>query len=57
MVSHEPRVITTFCDRALLLEGGRIRMNDRPDRVLSAYLAMLAAPSTSAPAAEPRVAS
>jgi ABC-type polysaccharide/polyol phosphate transport system ATPase subunit len=58
VVSHEPRVITTFCDRALLLEEGRIRMNDRPDRVLSTYMAaMLAAPAAPAPAAEPKVAS
>ena len=57
VVSHEPRVITTFCDRALLLEGGRIRMNDRPERVLSAYLGMLATPAPEARAAEPPIAS
>ena len=57
VVSHEPRVITTFCDRALLLEKGRIRLNDRPDRVQSAYLTMLAEPAEAPPAAEPKVAS
>jgi ABC-type polysaccharide/polyol phosphate transport system ATPase subunit len=41
LVSHEPRTIASFCDRALLLEGGRI--------VLDAYLALLAA-SPPAPA-------
>ena len=58
LVSHEPRVIATFCQRAILLEEGRIRMDDRPDRVLSTYMAaMLAAPAAPAPAAEPKVAS
>ena len=57
VVSHEPRVITTFCDRVLLLEDGRIRMNDRPDKVLSAYLAMLATPSHEPRAADPPLAS
>jgi ABC-type polysaccharide/polyol phosphate transport system ATPase subunit len=44
IVSHEPRVVAEFCDRALLLEAGRIRMNDDPRKVLEAYSALRAAP-------------
>jgi ABC-type polysaccharide/polyol phosphate transport system ATPase subunit len=49
LVSHEPRTIAAFCDRALLLEGGRIvREGPAPD-VADAYLRLLAAPPSSAP--------
>jgi ABC-2 type transport system ATP-binding protein len=41
VVSHDQRVIEEFCDRALLLEGGRIRMDDRPPAVLAAYADLL----------------
>jgi ABC-type polysaccharide/polyol phosphate transport system ATPase subunit len=57
VVSHEPRVITTFCDRALLLEGGRIRLSDRPEKVLSAYLGLLSTPASERRAEEPPIAS
>ncbi|MGB2717614.1 MAG: ABC transporter ATP-binding protein [Vicinamibacterales bacterium] len=42
LVSHEPRTIAAFCDRALLLEGGRIVMDGRAPQVAEAYLDMLA---------------
>jgi lipopolysaccharide transport system ATP-binding protein len=38
IVSHDPGVITSFCQRALLLDGGRIRAGGRPDEILEAYL-------------------
>lgn len=41
LVSHEPRTIATFCDRALLLEGGRIVMDDAADRVADEYVRLL----------------
>jgi ABC-type polysaccharide/polyol phosphate transport system ATPase subunit len=44
LVSHEPRTIASFCDRALLLEGGRIVMDGPASDVADAYLALLAAP-------------
>jgi len=43
LVSHEPRTIASFCDRALLLEGGRIVMDGPASDVADAYLALLAA--------------
>ena len=42
LVSHEPRTIAAFCDRALLLEGGRIVMDGPAPDVADAYLALLA---------------
>jgi ABC-type polysaccharide/polyol phosphate transport system ATPase subunit len=41
LVSHEPRTIETFCDRALLLEGGRIVMDDDAGAVAEAYVRLL----------------
>jgi ABC-type polysaccharide/polyol phosphate transport system ATPase subunit len=41
LVSHDPRLIATFCGRALLLEGGRIVMNDRASAVAEAYLSLM----------------
>jgi len=43
LVSHDPRAISTFCDRALLLEGGHIVMNDRADKVAASYLELMGA--------------
>lgn len=43
LVSHEPRTIAAFCDRALLLEGGQIVMDAPAAEVAEAYLAMVAA--------------
>ena len=41
LVSHDPRAVREFCDRALLLERGRIAMEDRPHLVVDSYLKML----------------
>jgi len=41
LVSHEPRTIAAFCDRALLLEEGRIIMDGPAADVAAAYLALL----------------
>lgn len=41
LVSHEPRTIAAFCDRALLLEGGRIVMDGPAPAVADAYLDLL----------------
>jgi ABC-type polysaccharide/polyol phosphate transport system ATPase subunit len=41
VVSHDTRVISTFCDRALLLDGGRVSVEGSPRQVADAYLAML----------------
>ena len=48
LVSHEPRTIAAFCDRALLLEGGRIIMEGPAEAVAARYLGMLT--DASAPA-------
>jgi len=41
IVSHDPRTIATFCDRALLLDGGRIVAEGRSQGVAERYLSML----------------
>ena len=41
MVSHDARIISTFCDRALLLDGGRIAMDGPAASVAHHYLSML----------------
>lgn len=48
LVSHEPRTITAFCDRALLLEHGRIVMAGPAAAVADRYVAMLTDPETPA---------
>ena len=49
LVSHEPFTIANFCQRAILIEGGRVAMDDRADRVADEYLrTMAAAPATDA---------
>ncbi len=45
MVSHDPRTIATFCDRALLLDGGRIIAEGTGADVSARYLASLTTPS------------
>jgi ABC-type polysaccharide/polyol phosphate transport system ATPase subunit len=42
VVSHDPRIITTFCDRALLLDRGRIVMDGAPTDVARRYLSIVA---------------
>ncbi|HEY3119285.1 MAG TPA: ABC transporter ATP-binding protein, partial [Vicinamibacteria bacterium] len=43
LVSHDPHVVATYCDRAVLLEGGRIVEEGRGQRVAAAYLGLLSA--------------
>lgn len=43
MVTHEPGILVDSCDRALLLEKGRILMEGEPKRVADAYLALVSA--------------
>lgn len=38
LVSHSPGIIREFCDRAILLEQGRIRVHGSPGDVCDAYL-------------------
>src|SRR5690349_6422416 len=42
IVSHDPRIIESFCDRALLLEGGRIVMEGTGREVSAAYTRLFA---------------
>jgi ABC-2 type transport system ATP-binding protein len=49
LVSHDPRTIAAFCERALLLEGGRIILAGPAATVADRYLALLTdEPSTPA---------
>jgi len=41
-VSHDPLAVKSLCDRALLLEGGRIALDGTPDQVLDYYNAIVA---------------
>ena len=41
IVSHDPRVISSFCDRALLLEGGRIMVDGKASEIADRYVSML----------------
>jgi len=41
IVSHDPRTIATFCNRALLLDGGRIVVEDTAQQVADRYMSML----------------
>jgi ABC-type polysaccharide/polyol phosphate transport system ATPase subunit len=41
LVSHDPRTILDYCDRALLLERGRIVLAASPSEVVDAYLKLL----------------
>ena len=43
LVSHAPDTIAKSCDRAILIEGGRIIMDDRADKVADEYLRVLGA--------------
>jgi ABC-type polysaccharide/polyol phosphate transport system ATPase subunit len=42
LVSHDPRIVNACCDRALLLEGGRILLEASAADVADRYLSMLA---------------
>jgi ABC-type polysaccharide/polyol phosphate transport system ATPase subunit len=41
LVSHNPEVVARHCERALLLEGGRIVLDDRGAKVAEAYVELL----------------
>ncbi|MBX9834583.1 MAG: ABC transporter ATP-binding protein, partial [Burkholderiaceae bacterium] len=41
-VSHDPGAIKSLCDRAVLLDAGRIVADDAPDQVLDLYNALVA---------------
>jgi lipopolysaccharide transport system ATP-binding protein len=41
-VSHDPGAVKTLCDRALLLDGGRLADDDAPVGVLERYNALIA---------------
>jgi ABC-2 type transport system ATP-binding protein len=41
IVSHDPRVIETFCDRALLIEDGRIVLDGPAAEVAGRYVSLL----------------
>jgi ABC-type polysaccharide/polyol phosphate transport system ATPase subunit len=41
VVSHDPRIIAEFCDRAVLLEGGHIVMDGDATEVSERYVSML----------------
>ena len=41
-VSHSPAAIRTLCDRAILLDHGRVLRDDAPDGVLDYYNALIA---------------
>jgi ABC-type polysaccharide/polyol phosphate transport system ATPase subunit len=45
IVSHAPPIISTFCDRALLIDDGRILMDGTGRDVANRYTSMLTAPS------------
>jgi ABC-2 type transport system ATP-binding protein len=49
MVSHDPRVIETFCGRALLLEGGRIVAVGPGPEIVARYHSLLQRSQTGAP--------
>jgi ABC-type polysaccharide/polyol phosphate transport system ATPase subunit len=44
LVSHDPRIVTTCCDRALLLESGRILLEASAADVAQRYVSMLTFP-------------
>jgi len=50
VVSHNPQIISTFCDRALLLNEGRFVMDGPADDVAAAYVARLTQAGNPAPA-------
>lgn len=41
IVSHDPRIVATFCDRALLLDGARIAAEGRAADIADCYVASL----------------
>ena len=46
LVSHEPRAITTFCDRAILIDRGSVACVGKASDVVTEYLRVVANPTT-----------
>ena len=46
MVSHDPRIISEFCDRAVLIDGGHVLTNGAASDVAGRYMSMLAPASS-----------
>jgi ABC-type polysaccharide/polyol phosphate transport system ATPase subunit len=38
LVSHDPRIVSAFCDRVLLLDGGHVTAEGPPDRIVAQYV-------------------
>lgn len=36
-VSHSPELVESFCDRAILIEQGKIKLDDKPSIVINSY--------------------
>jgi len=51
LVTHDARIVDAYCDRALLLDGGRFVREGPPTLVTSAYFELLGAPAPAAAAA------
>jgi ABC-2 type transport system ATP-binding protein len=50
IVSHDPRIIASFCDRAVLLDAGRIVFEGTPGQVSDRYVSLAQTASEPAPA-------
>ena len=48
LVSHDPRIISTFCSRALLIDNGHIAMDGSAGDVAERYVSMLTHPVAAA---------
>lgn len=48
LVSHDPRTVTAFCDRAVLLDQGRVAMEGQAAAVAERYMSLLTHPVTGA---------
>ncbi|MFN0055222.1 MAG: ABC transporter ATP-binding protein [Planctomycetales bacterium] len=51
MVSHDMPALLKFCNRAIWLDRGEMRMIGKPQEVIAAYTAAMSAPGVSLPAA------
>lgn len=56
-VSHDPLAVKSLCERAILLEKGRMVMDDTPDKVLDYYNALIALDEAAADEHEQLIAS
>jgi lipopolysaccharide transport system ATP-binding protein len=41
LVSHDARIVSTFCDRAVLIDGGHVVMDAPAPEVAARYMTML----------------